>query len=201
MTATAYGRTAPVLGEALFGAGEGAALWAKRAALVAAGVFVLAAASKLRIPLAPVPVTMQTFAVLAVGAAYGPRLGLATVALWLALGAAGANVFAGAEQTGLAYMSGATGGYLAGFALAAAALGFLARRGWDRSPATMAGAMAIGNALIYAPGLLWLGKVYGFDAPVLDWGLYPFLAGDALKLAAAAIIFPAAWRFVGDARG
>lgn len=192
---------AGVLSEMLLAPTEGAPPWIRRAALVITGAAVLALAAKVSIPLWPVPMTMQTFAVLGIGAAYGTRLGLATVCAWLLLGAAGGDVFANSSDDGLAYIIGDTGGYLAGFALAAAALGELARRGWDRTPAKTAAAMAIGNALIYAPGLLWLGLRHGFDAPILEWGLYPFLIGDLVKLALAAAAFPLAWRLVGDARG
>jgi biotin transport system substrate-specific component len=182
---------------------SGAGVWAKRVALVAFGVAALAIAAKVKVPFWPVPITLQTLAVLSIGAAYGLRLGMATILAWLAIGALGANVFtgSGADVSGLAYMMGSTGGYLLGFVMAAAFLGWAARRGWDRSHASMAGAMLIGNAIIYIPGLLWLGQLYGFDKPILDWGLYPFLAGDAVKLALAALFFPLAWRAVGDARG
>lgn len=195
--------TAPadsVLADRFLHASEGTALLIQRVALVLVGVAAIAVAAKARIPLYPVPMTLQTFAVLSIGAAYGPRLGLATVFAWLLLGAAGADVFADISASGVAYMIGDTGGYLAGFALAAFALGALARRGFDRTPMKTAAAMAIGNALIYAPGLLWLAVRHGFDAPILQWGLYPFLVGDAAKLALAMIVFPLAWRVVGDAR-
>ena len=183
---------------------EGSTRVLKRALLVALGVAALAVASKIRVPLWPVPVTMQTFAVLAIGAAYGPRLGVATVVGYLFLGALGFDVFTSstAGNGGLAYMLGGTGGYLFGFVLAAAALGALARRGWDRSVAGMAGALVIGNVLIYVPGLLWLGHLFA-DANgwawVLEVGLYPFLVGDALKLALAALVLPLAWKAVGEA--
>ena len=98
-------------------------------------------------------------------------------------------------------MMGGTGGYLVGYVLATLALGALARRGWDRSVVTMAGAMLLGNILIYVPGLLWLGELYGWDKPILQWGLTPFLIGDALKLALAALLVPALWRLIGNARG
>jgi biotin transport system substrate-specific component len=98
-------------------------------------------------------------------------------------------------------MMGGTGGYLFGYVLATLALGVAARAGWDRSMGKMALAMLIGNALIYIPGLLWLGVLYGFDKPILAWGLTPFLVGDALKLALAAMLLPAAWKLVGRARG
>ena len=97
-------------------------------------------------------------------------------------------------------MMGGTGGYLVGYVLAVLALGWAARAGWDRSVARMAGAMVIGNALIYVPGLLWLGQLYGWDQPILQWGLTPFLIGDALKLLLAALLLPAVWKFVGSRR-
>ncbi|MCV2891522.1 biotin transporter BioY [Lentibacter sp. XHP0401] len=186
-----------------FGADTGAALWVKRAALVIAGVMTLAVSAKIAVPMWPVPITMGTFAVLALGAAYGPRLGLATIGAYLMLGVMGFDVFVGssAETYGLTYMMGGTGGYLVGYVLATLALGTLARAGWDRSAGKMAGAMLIGNALIYVPGLIWLGMLYGFDKPLLAWGLTPFLVGDAVKLVLAAMLLPAAWKLVGRARG
>jgi biotin transport system substrate-specific component len=183
---------------------EGAALWAKRVALVLAGIAALVLSAKVAVPVwpSPVPVTLGTFAVLTIATAYGPRLGLATVAGYLALGAMGWDVFAGssAEKAGLTYMMGSTGGYLVGYLLATVALGFAARRGWDRSVGGMAAALLAGNALIYIPGLLWLGQLYGWDQPILAWGLTPFLIGDALKLGLAALLIPALWKLVGDAR-
>jgi biotin transport system substrate-specific component len=183
---------------------EGAALWTKRAVLVVLGVALHIAAAKIAVPVwpSPVPITMGSFAVLMLGAAYGPRLGLVTIMAYMALGAFGWDVFAGtsAELNGIAYMMGGTGGYLVGWVLATLALGLAARRGWDRSIGGMAAAMAIGTVLVYVPGLLWLGMLYGWDKPILDWGLYPFLIGDALKLALAALIMPGLWKLVGDAR-
>ena len=186
-----------------FGPREGTGLRVKQVVLVLAGIAILALAAKIRVPLWPVPVTMGTFAVLGLGAAYGPRLGLATILGYLAVGALGFDVFAGSsgEAHGLAYMMGGTGGYLVGYALATVALGALAARGWDRSVGGMAAAMLAGNVLIYVPGLLWLGQLYGWDKPILDWGLTPFLVGDAIKLALAALLLPGLWKLVGDARG
>ena len=99
-------------------------------------------------------ISLGTFAVLTIGAAYGPRLGLVTILGYLAIGALGFDVFAGssAEKHGLAYMLGGTGGYLVGYLLAMLALGFAARRGWDRSVPGMAAAMLVGNVLIYVAG-------------------------------------------------
>ena len=190
-----------VLTEA-FGPSTGTALRVKQAAMVVLGIMVLAIAAKIKIPMWPVPITMGTFAVLTIGAAYGPTLGLTTILGYMIVGALGFDVFAGssAEAYGLSYMMGGTGGYLVGYVLATLALGWAARAGWDRSMGRMALAMLIGNALIYIPGLLWLGQLYGWDQPILAWGLTPFLLGDALKLALAAVLLPAAWKLVGSAR-
>lgn len=189
----------------LFGPRAGAARLAKQAVLVALGITLLAVAAKIQIPMwpSPVPITMGTFAVLTIGAAYGARLGLVTVLGYMLIGALGYDVFASssAEKAGLTYMMGGTGGYLVGYVLATLALGTLAARGWDRSMLWMALALLIGNALIYVPGLLWLGTLYGWDQPILAWGLTPFLIGDALKLLLAAVILPVVWKLVGSARG
>lgn len=201
-TASATGRAAVLI--ETFWPAEGASLLAKRGLLVALGVAIHIAAAKIQVPVwpSPVPVTMGSFAVLMLAAAYGPRLGLVTILAYLVLGMAGWDVFAGtsAELTGVAYMMGSTGGYIVGWLLATLVLGWAARRGWDRSRASMAAAMAIGTAVIYLPGVLWLGVLYGWDQPLLAWGLYPFLIGDALKLGLAALAMPALWKLVGRAR-
>lgn len=188
-----------------FGPTSGAALRLKQAALVILGIVALAVLAKIKLPIppSPVPVTMGTFGVLAIAAAYGPRLGLATILGYMLVGALGFDVFASssAELSGWTYMIGGTGGYLLGYVLATVALGLAARAGWDRSVLRMALAMLIGNALIYIPGLAWLGVLYGWDQPILAWGLTPFLIGDAMKLALAALLLPAAWALVGRARG
>ncbi|MDD9858373.1 MAG: biotin transporter BioY [Gammaproteobacteria bacterium] len=178
-----------------------AALWQNqgrlhRLILAVAGSVLLTVSAKVQIPFYPVPLTMQTFVVLAIGMAFGWKLGALTVLLYLAEGAAGLPVFAGtpAKGAGLAYMSGPTGGYLLGFIAAAAACGFLAERGWDRRASTTFAAMLIGNLLIYACGLAWLGAVVGWDKPVLAWGMLPFLPGDALKIALAVVALPGAWK-------
>ncbi len=168
------------------------------AVLALAGTALLALSAKIQVPFYPVPITMQTFVVLAIALAYGWRLGGATLLLYLAEGAAGLPVFAGTPEKGigLAYMMGGTGGYLVGFVAAAALVGWLAERGWDRSVATTALAMLVGNIVIYVPGLLWLGALFGWDKPILAWGLYPFLIGDAFKLVLAAAVMPLAWKAV-----
>ena len=164
--------------------------------LILAGTLLLTASSKVQIPFYPVPLTMQTFVVLLIGLTLGWRLGGLTVLAWLAEGAAGLPVFAGTPQNGIgvAYMMGPTGGYLLGFLVAAVVVGFLAERRWDRTWFGAAAAALIGLGAIYALGLAWLGTVAGWDKPVLEWGLWPFLPGEALKLALLAAVLPLAWK-------
>ncbi len=192
-----------VLTEA-FGPSSGTALRVKQALMVVMGIVLLAVMAKIKVPVpgSPVAISMGTFAVLTIGAAYGPRLGLATIMGWMIIGMLGFDVFQSstADLNGLSYMMGSTGGYLVGYVLATLALGFAARAGWDRSVVLMALAMLAGNVLIYVPGLAWLAVLYGLEAPILAWGLTPFLLGDALKLGLAALLVPGLWKLIGDAR-
>ncbi|MBL4811159.1 MAG: biotin transporter BioY [Rhodobacteraceae bacterium] len=178
------------------------ATYLRQLALVAFGVLLLAVCAKISVPMWPVPITMGTFAVLGIGTVYGARLGLATIAAYLAVGAVGGNVFAGssAQESGLAYMAGSTGGYLLGYVFATLIMGLLAGNGWDRTPLKMAGAMLIGNIAIYVPGLLWLGFLLGWDNPIFAWGLTPFIIGDLLKISLAALLVPAAWKRANNAK-
>jgi biotin transport system substrate-specific component len=175
---------------------------ARAAVLCAVGIFFLTIAAKISIPFWPVPVTMQTFFVLMIGTAYGSRLGVSTVAGYLILGTLaleifGMNMFANsANGAGFEYLFGSTGGYLFGFILAAALMGYLAQKKWDRSYLHLAAAMALGNAVIYVPGVLWLGYVIGWDKPVLQLGFINFLLGDTLKLLLAVFAVPSFWRTV-----
>lgn len=166
--------------------------------LALAGSALIAVSAKLKVPMVPVPMTMQTLVILVIGMACGWRVGGLTLLLYLAEGAVGLPVFAGTPERGLGltYMVGSTGGYLLGFLLAALVVGLLAEAGWDRTVPLAAAAMLIGNVVIYVPGLLWLGTVAGWDNPILQWGLTPFIAGDLVKLALAALLMPAAWRLV-----
>lgn len=151
------------------------------------------------LPFTPVPVTGQTLAVLLTGAALGPRLGFAALVVYLAEGAAGLPVFAG-FSAGPAVLAGPTGGYLFAFPVAAALVGWLAVRGWDRGPVRTALAMLAGDAVIFAGGLAWLGVWLGLagkfgGAGSLLWmGLLPFLPGEALKIVVAMVLLPAAWK-------
>jgi biotin transport system substrate-specific component len=162
-----------------------------------AAVIALSAQVAVALPFTPVPITGQTLAVLLVGAALGSVRGTASAALYVAVGAAGAPVYAQAAH-GWGVLSGATGGYLIALPLAAALTGYLAERGWDRRFSSAVGAMLIGNTLIYLLGLPWLAVVLGTDLEkTLELGLYPFVPGDLFKLYLAAALLPAAWRLAG----
>lgn len=180
-----------------------AATMAYTVSCAVAGSLLIAGLAQVSIPLpfTPVPITGQTLGVLLVGAAYGPWLGGATLALYLAEGAAGLPFFAGAAG-GAAVLgaASASGGYLWGFVLAAALVGWLSRRGWDRSFRSAIGAMLLGEVVVYAVGLPWLyralpalteGRASLDDT--LAAGLYPFVIGDVLKLLVAALALPGAW--------
>ncbi|MFN2165099.1 MAG: biotin transporter BioY, partial [Anaerolineae bacterium] len=153
---------------------------ARDAAMVLGGSLLIALCAQVavRMPFSPVPVTLQTLAVLLAGASLGSRRGAMSVMVYLAQGLSGLPVFAGGAF-GPSYLLGPTGGYLLGFVAAAYAVGWLAERGWDRRPATMLAAMAMGSAVIYAVGLPWLAAYVGDAA--WETGLLPFLVGDAVK--------------------
>ncbi|TWG89938.1 biotin transport system substrate-specific component [Mesorhizobium sp. J18] len=163
---------------------------------VVACSLLLAVSAKISVPFYPVPLTMQTFVVIGLGLALGPARGGAAVLLYLAEGVAGLPVLAGTPEkgVGLAYMMGPTGGYLLGYLPAVLLAGMLAVRGWDRHPVTAMTAALLAGAVIYVPGLVWLGLVIGFDKPVLEFGLYPFILGDIVKAMLAALLFPMAWK-------
>jgi biotin transport system substrate-specific component len=177
---------------------EGAGRIAALAGFAVLGSLILWASAKISVPFWPVPMTLQTGAVALIAAAYGWRLGLATVLLYLAQGAIGLPVFQGTPQQGigLAYMVGPTGGYLLGFVVEVVVIGWLVERGFDRPPLKLFGAMVVGDAIVFALGLLWLGTVIGWDKPILSLGFYPFLLGDLVKLALAAALVSAGVRLV-----
>lgn len=165
------------------------------AALIVLGSLLLWASAKIHVPMWPVPMTMQTFAVMVIGLTFGPRLGALTVLFYLLEGAAGLPVFSGTPERGigLAYMAGPTGGYLVGFFLAASLMGWFAARGWDRSIVRTAAAMAVGTVIIFACGLVWLSTLIGVEQAIVH-GLMPFIAGAVVKLALGAIVVPMVWR-------
>jgi biotin transport system substrate-specific component len=169
--------------------------WVAELALIAAASILLALSAKATVPFYPVPLSMQTFVVIGLGLALGPVRAAGAVLTYLAQGAAGLPVFVGTPENGvgLPYMMGPTGGFLIGFLVQAVVAGLLVRRGWGRSPVAAAAVALIAGAAIYPTGLLWLGAVIGFDKPVLEYGLYPFILGDIVKALLASIVFPMAW--------
>jgi len=165
----------------------------QQVALVLAGSLFIALAAQVSVPMIPVPMTLQTLAILIVGFGLGARLGAATLIVYLGQGAMGLPVFANGGAT-LAYMTGPTGGFLLGFVAMAWLAGAAADRGATRSvPATAAVALAA-SALIYLPGLAWPAAVMGKTLPELWSGwMLPFLLGDAVKAVLAALIVTGIW--------
>lgn len=163
--------------------------------LIVGGSLLIALCAQIKIwlPISPVPVTLQTFAVLMLGALLGSRRGSLCALAYIIEGAAGLPVFA--LGGGLAVLLGPTGGYLAGFVPAAYITGSLAEKGWDRRVGTTVLAMFLGNASIYAFGLLWLSCLIGAKN-ALTAGLHPFLIGDCLKIALAAVLLPSGWKLL-----
>jgi len=172
---------------------------------IIAGSLIVAGLAQISINLhfTPVPITGQTLGVLLVGASLGAWRGGAALLLYLAEGAAGAPFFA-AHHHGVSILaaSSASGGYLWGFAAAALVVGFLADRGWDRNVGSSIGAMLIGEVIIYAFGVPWLAAALHIGSnKAYEFGLYPFIIGDAIKLAIVAGLLPAAWAIVKKGRG
>jgi len=173
------------------------------ALLVLAGTGLVAAAAQvsIKLPFTPVPITGQTFAVVLVGASLGAVRGTASLTLYLWLGVAGAPIYADGRH-GWEVISGASGGYIVGFVVAAAVTGFLAERRWDRRFSSSLAAMLTGNVIIYLVGLPWLAAVLDTNLEkTLELGLYPFVPGDMFKLYLAGALLPTAWRVVERAGG
>ncbi|RUX30838.1 biotin transporter BioY [Mesorhizobium sp. M7A.F.Ca.US.011.01.1.1] len=173
---------------------NGAARLATQLFLAIAGTLVLTLSAKTKVMLGPVDISMQTLAVLLIAAAFGMRLGVATLLLYMAEGAMGFPVFQSTPEKGLgiAYMLGSTGGYLAGFVVMAAIVGWAADRGWDRHPIKLFNAMLVGEVVMMAMGFAWLALLIG---PEKSWqfGVVPFIVGDLIKVALAASLVPAVW--------
>ncbi len=160
--------------------------------LVIAGTALTAGAAQLVIPLQPVPFTMQTFAVLLVGTAIGPVRGVLSMLLYAVVGAFGLPVFAGASSGNVFALP--TGGYIVGFVLATALVGWLAQLKWDRKFLKMIVTFAAGSLVIYAVGAPWLAASLGMPlGQAIAVGVVPFLIGDALKALLAAGLLPLAW--------
>ena len=162
-----------------------------------AGLIALCAQITISLPFTPVPLTGQTFAVLLVGSSLGALRGVASCTLYLLLGIVGAPVYADRAH-GWDVVAGTNGGYLVGFIIAGALVGYLAEHGWDKRFSTATSAMLAGNVVIYLCGTVWLSHVLHTGlAKTLEYGLYPFVPGDLFKLYLAALVLPAAWKLVG----
>jgi biotin transport system substrate-specific component len=170
---------------------------ARSVALVVSGAAFVGLTAQVVVPLpfSPVPLSLQTFSVLLVGAVLGSRRGVASMALYLLAGAAGVPWFS-AQQSGWTF---ASFGYVVGFVLAAYLVGRLAERGADRTVLRTVGLMVLGNLAIYAVGVPGLMVIAGMGlGQALLLGVVPFLIGDALKIALAAGLLPATWKLVGS---
>ena len=167
---------------------------ARSVALVLAFSLFVALAAQVALPLpwTPVPLTMQTFAVLLTGALLGSRLGALALVAYLVEGASGLPFFR-AGAGGVGHILGPTGGYLLAFPAAAFITGFLAERGWDRRFSTAAAAMALGSLVILAVGWAWLAVFLGSASAAFTAGVVPFVIGDIVKIALAAALLPTGW--------
>lgn len=173
---------------------RGAARLAGQLLLAIAGTLLLVLSAKTKVMLGPVDISMQTLAVFLIAACFGMRLGVATLLLYMAEGALGLPVFQSTPEKGIgiAYMLGSTGGYLAGFVVMAAIVGWAADRGWDRHPIKLFNAMLVAEIVMMAMGFAWLALLIG---PEKSWqfGVMPFIVGDLIKVALAANLVPAVW--------
>ena len=158
-----------------------------------------AAAAQLSFPLpfTPVPFTIQPMIVLIGAAALGSRLGALAQIFYLMLGIAGLPVFAFSPELpqGVARLVGPTGGYLMAYPIAAFVTGLLAEQGLDRRYVTSILAMGVGLSVIFAGGVLWIARAAGIEA-ALATGLYPFIVVDVIKVVAAGLVLPTAWKFL-----
>lgn len=161
------------------------------------GTLLLTISAKTKVVLGPVDMSLQTLAILLIAAAFGFRLGVATLLLYLAEGAMGLPVFQSTPEKGIgiAYMLGTTGGYLAGFVVMAAIVGWAADRGWDRSPFKLFGAMLVAEIVMLAMGAAWLAVLLGVGA-AWTFGVVPFLVPDLIKVALASAVVPAVWALI-----
>lgn len=165
--------------------------------LISFGVSLLILSAKTQIPFYPVPMTLQTMIILLIGLAYGSTIGVATVISYLALGALALPVFAGAPEKGIGitYMIGPTGGFLLGMLIATYVMGKFSVYKYDRSYALTFLAMLVGEVIIFACGLAYMGILLGWDKPILQWGLIPFISAEALKIIFVTMLMPTIWKF------
>lgn len=162
----------------------------------------LAAQVVIPIPANPVPITGQTFAVLLTGAVLGSRAGAGSQLIYWVMGAAGLPFYSNATG-GWEAATGATAGYLVGFVVAAWVVGKLAERGQDRTIDSALPAFLAGNMIIYIFGVTWLFISVPSITSMLQAsavGFFPFAIGDALKILAAGLLLPAAWKMINSLR-
>lgn len=162
--------------------------------LAVAGSLLLAVSARMKVVLGPVDMSLQTLVVFLIAIAYGRKLAVATVLLYLAEGAMGFPVFQSTPEKGIgiAYMLGSTGGYLAGFVAMAAIVGWAADRGWDRSPVKLFGAVLTAEVVMMAMGFAWLATLIGVEKS-WQFGVVPFIVPDLIKVALASALAPAIW--------
>jgi biotin transport system substrate-specific component len=162
--------------------------------LALVGTLLLTVSAKTKVVLGPVDLSLQTLAVFLIALAFGRRLAVATLLLYLAQGAAGLPVFQGTPEKGLGwlYMQGPTGGFLAGFVVMAAIAGWAADRGWDRSPFKLFAALLVAEIIMMAMGFGWLANLIGAEK-AWQFGVAPFIVPDLIKVALASAIAPAIW--------
>jgi biotin transport system substrate-specific component len=173
---------------------KGAARLATQVTLAVLGTLLLTISAKTKVVFGPVDMSLQTLAVLGIAATFGLRLGVATLLLYMAEGAAHLPVFQGTPEKGLgiAYMLGSTGGFLAGFVVMAAIVGWAADRGWGRNVAKLFGAMLAAEVVMMAMGFAWLSLLIGVEKG-WQFGVVPFIVPDLIKVALAAAVVPAVW--------
>lgn len=198
---TSHGATGSLVNRALAGSSLATPIRVGALAL-AVGLTALAAQVTFPLPFTAVPFVLTPLAVLLSGAALGSRAGAASQIVYLALGMAGAQVFAPSLTLppGLLRLAGPTGGYLMAYPLAAFVTGWLAERGGDRRYGTALLAMLAGLAVIYLGGVSWNAWLLGSWSAAMATSVLPFLVPDVLKAAAAAWLLPAASRFAGPGR-
>ena len=155
------------------------------------GSLLLIASAKIKVPLYPVPMTLQPMAVLMIAMLFGRKLATLTVGLYIFKGIIGLPVFA--FGGGLMYLMGPTGGFILGFFISAFIVGYLADSGWGKKVSLSIISMLIGMAVIYSLGIFQLALLKGFNFALLK-GFYPFLLGDFYKLLLAGIITPYIWK-------
>ncbi|MGB7286246.1 MAG: biotin transporter BioY [Salaquimonas sp.] len=172
------------------------------ALLIALGVATLALSAKIQVPFWPVPMTLQTLAVMGIAAAYGSRLGVSTILAYLAAGFVGTPVFAG-PLAGPAYFAGPTAGFLLGFVVIAALVGFAADKGWAKNPIKLFGTMVVADIACFALGFIWLGFMFVSAKTGTTLGgatayavISQYFLADFVKIAIAALAVPAIGKLV-----